>query len=160
MPKQEARFPMTVITKSFSANSLEQHWLPFTANREFKHEPRLLVKGEGVYYWNNRGDKLIDASAGLFCAAAGHCRKEIADAVSAQLRQVDFTPHFQVANPLSFELARKVAALTPGDLDYVFFTNSGSEANDTILRMARRYWDLMGQPKRTVVISRLNAYHG
>ncbi|MGH6934158.1 MAG: aminotransferase class III-fold pyridoxal phosphate-dependent enzyme [Dongiaceae bacterium] len=151
---------MTVITKSFSANSLEQHWLPFTANREFKQEPRLLVKGEGVYYWNNRGDKLIDASAGLFCAAAGHCRKEIADAVSAQLRQVDFTPHFQVANPLSFELARKVAALTPGDLDYVFFTNSGSESIDTAMKIALAYHRAKGDGQRIRFVSRERAYHG
>jgi beta-alanine--pyruvate transaminase len=151
---------MTVITKSFSANSLEQHWLPFTANRDFKQEPRLLVKGEGVYYWNNRGDKLIDASAGLFCAAAGHCRTEIADAVAAQLRQVDFTPHFQVANPLSFELARKVAALTPGDLDYVFFTNSGSESIDTAMKIALAYHRAKGEGQRIRFVSRERAYHG
>jgi beta-alanine--pyruvate transaminase len=151
---------MTVITKSFSANSLEQHWLPFTANRDFKQEPRLLVKGEGVYYWNNRGEKLIDASAGLFCAAAGHCRPEIADAVSAQLRQVDFTPHFQVANPLSFELARKVAALTPGDLDYIFFTNSGSESIDTAMKIALAYHRAKGDGQRIRFVSRERAYHG
>ncbi len=151
---------MTVMQKSFSANSLEQHWLPFTANRDFKQEPRLLARAEGVYYWNHRGEKLIDASAGLFCAAAGHCRKEIADAVYAQLQTLDFSPHFQVAHPNSFELARRVAQLTPGDLDYVFFANSGSEAVDTAMKIALAYHRARGEGQRIRFVSRERAYHG
>jgi beta-alanine--pyruvate transaminase len=101
----------------YEANTLENHWLPFTSNRDFKREPRLLVKGEGVYYWNHKGEKLLDGSSGLFCVAAGHARKEIAEAVGKQLMEMDYGPHFQVAHPSSFELARKVAALTPEGLD-------------------------------------------
>ena len=88
-----------------SVNSLENHWLPFTANRDFKADPRLLVKAEGVYYWNHKGGKLIDGSSGLFCCAAGHGRKEIADAVYKSMLEIDYTPHFQVAHP-SFLRAR------------------------------------------------------
>ncbi len=146
--------------KRFAANSLEQHWLPFTANRDFKQEPRLLAKAEGVYYWNHRGDKLIDASSGLFCCAAGHGRKEIAEAVYKQLLALDYSPHFQVANPLSFEFARRVAELTPAGLDYVFFANSGSEAIDTAMKIALAYHRARGEGQRLRFVSRERAYHG
>jgi beta-alanine--pyruvate transaminase len=152
--------PMNCVAKSLSANSLEHHWLPFTANRDFKQEPRLLAKAEGVYYWNHRGDKLIDGSAGLFCAAAGHCRKEIAEAVYRQLAMLDYSPHFQVAHPNSFELARKVAQLTPADLDYVFFTNSGSESVDTAMKIALAFHRARGEGQRIRFVSRERAYHG
>ncbi len=151
---------MNSIVKTFAANSLEQHWLPFTSNRDFKQEPRLLAKAAGVHYWNHRGDRLIDASSGLFCAAAGHCRQEIADAVAKQLAVLDYAPHFQVAHPNSFELARKVAALTPGDLDYVFFTNSGSESVDTAMKIALAYHRAKGEGQRVRFVSRERAYHG
>ena len=146
--------------KSFSGNSLEQHWLPFTSNRDFKLDPRLLAKAEGVYYWNHRGEKLIDGSAGLFCAAAGHCRPEIAEAVYRQLQTLDYSPHFQVAHPNSFELARRVAQLTPGELDYVFFTNSGSESVDTAMKIALAYHRARGEGQRIRFVSRERAYHG
>jgi beta-alanine--pyruvate transaminase len=151
---------MTVMQKSFSANSLEQHWAPFTSNRDFKAEPRLIVKAEGMYYWNHRGEKLIDGSAGLFCAAAGHCRKEITEAVSRQLATLDFASPFQSGHPLSFELARRVAQLTPGDLNYVFFTNSGSESVDTAMKIALAYQRARGEGTRTRFVSRERAYHG
>jgi len=151
---------MTVVAKAFAGNSLEQHWLPFTSNRDFKLDPRLLARAEGVYYWNHRGEKLIDASAGLFCAAAGHCRPEIAEAVYKQLRTLDYSPHFQVAHPNSFELARRIAVLTPGDLDYVFFTNSGSESVDTAMKIALAYHRAKGEGQRVRFISRERAYHG
>jgi beta-alanine--pyruvate transaminase len=142
------------------ANTLENHWLPFTANRDFKQEPRLLVKGEGVYYWNHKGEKLIDGSSGLFCCAAGHARKEIAEAVGKQLLELDYGPPFQLAHPASFELARKVAALTPDGLDYVFFCNSGSEAIDTAIKIALAYHRARGEGQRTRFVSRERAYHG
>ncbi|HVR65275.1 MAG TPA: aspartate aminotransferase family protein [Verrucomicrobiae bacterium] len=151
---------MTVMQKSFSANSLEQHWAPFTSNREFKSEPRLITKAEGMYYWNHRGEKLIDGSAGLFCAAAGHCRKEITEAVSKQLATLDFASPFQSGHPLSFELARRVAQITPGDLNYVFFTNSGSESVDTAMKIALAYQRARGEGTRTRFVSRERAYHG
>jgi len=144
----------------YEANTLENHWLPFTSNRDFKQEPRLLVKGEGVYYWNHKGEKLLDGSSGLFCVAAGHARKEIAEAVGRQLLEMDYGPHFQVAHPSSFELARKVAALTPDGLDYVFFCNSGSESVDTAIKIALAYHRARNDGQRTRFVSRERAYHG
>jgi beta-alanine--pyruvate transaminase len=141
-------------------NSLENHWLPFTANRDFKADPRLLVRAEGMYYWNHKGGKLIDGSSGLFCCAAGHGRREIADAVYKSLREIEYTPHFQLAHPASFEFARRVAKLMPGDLDYVFFCNSGSEAIDTAIKIALAYHRARGDGQRQRFISRERAYHG
>jgi beta-alanine--pyruvate transaminase len=144
----------------YSANSLENHWMPFTSNRDFKKEPRLLVKGEGVYYWNHKGEKLIDGSSGLFNVAAGHGRKEIADAVHRQLLEMDFGPHFQTGHPGSFELARRVAQLTPEGLDYIFFCGSGSESIDTAIKIALAYHRTRGDGQRTRFVSRERAYHG
>ena len=144
----------------YTANSLENHWMPFTSNRDFKADPRLMVKAKGMHYWNHHGDKLIDASSGLFCCAAGHGRTEITDAVHAAMKEIDYTPHFQLGHPASFELARKVAKITPGDLDYVFFCNSGSEAVDTALKIAMAYHTAKGEGQRTKFVSRERAYHG
>ena len=141
-------------------NSLEHQWLPFTANRDFKADPRLLVRGEGVYYWNHRGEKLIDASSGLFCVAAGHGRREIADAVHAQLLECDYSPHFQVASPLSFELASRLARITPEGLNRIFFANSGSEAVETAIKVAQAYHLARGEGQRSRFVSRERAYHG
>ena len=144
----------------YTANTLENHWMPFTSNRDFKADPRLMVKAKGMHYWNHHGDKLIDASSGLFCCAAGHGRTEITDAVHAAMKEIDYTPHFQLGHPASFELARKVAKITPGDLDYVFFCNSGSEAVDTALKIAMAYHAAKGEGQRTKFVSRERAYHG
>ena len=134
--------------------------MPFTPNREFKHEPKMVVRAEGMYLWNERGDRLIDASSGLFCVNAGHCRKEIAEAVGAQLAELDFIAPFTRGHPKQFELASRVAALTPGDLNRIFFTNSGSEAVDTAMKVALAYWQAKGQGGRTMFVSRERAYHG
>ena len=144
----------------YSANSLENHWMPFTSNRDFKKEPRLLVRGEGVYYWNHKGEKLIDGSLGLFNVAAGHGRKEIAEAVHKQLLEMDYGPHFQTGHPASFELARRVAQLTPEGLDYVFFCGSGSESVDTAIKIALAYHRTRGDGQRTRFVSRERSYHG
>ena len=144
----------------YTANSLEHHWMPFTANREFKNDPRLIVRSEGVHYWNHKGERILDASSGLFCSAAGHARKEIADAVARQLMEVDYCAAFQFGHPSSFELARRIAALTPGDLDHVFFVNSGSEAVDTALKIAMAYHRALGEGGRQRFVSRERAYHG
>jgi beta-alanine--pyruvate transaminase len=144
----------------YTANTLENHWMPFTSNRDFKADPRLMVKAKGMHYWNHHGDKLIDASSGLFCCAAGHGRTEITEAVHAAMKEIDYTPHFQLGHPASFELARKVAKITPGDLDYVFFCNSGSEAVDTALKIAMAYHTAKGEGQRTRFVSRERAYHG
>ena len=140
--------------------SLDAYWMPFTPNRDFKRDPKLVVRGEGMYLWNDRGDKLIDASSGLFCVNAGHCRREIADAVSAQLRELDFVAPFTRGHPKQFELATRVAELTPGDLDHIFFVNSGSEAVDSAMKLALAYHQARGQSGRTMFVSRERAYHG
>ncbi len=142
------------------AISMDEYWMPFTPNRDFRHEPKMVVRAEGMFVWNERGEKLIDASSGLFCVNAGHCRREIADAVSAQLRELDFIAPFTRGHPKQFELATRVAALTPGDLDRIFFVNSGSEAIDTAMKVALAYWHAKGQGGRTMFVSRERAYHG
>ena len=144
----------------YTANSLENHWMPFTSNRDFKADPRLMVRAKGMNYWNHKGEKLIDASSGLFCCAAGHGRDEIVKAVTQTMSEIDYTPHFNTGHPASFELARKVAKITPGDLDYVFFCNSGSESVDTALKIAMAYHTAKGEGQRTRFVSRERAYHG
>ena len=140
--------------------ALDYHWMPFTSNRDFKSDPRLMVRGEGVYVWNHHGDKLLDGSSGLFCCAAGHSRPEIAEAVYRQLTELAYAPPFQVGQPLSFELAQRVAALTPDGLEHVFFTNSGSEAVDTAMKIALAYHYARGEGQRQRFVSRERAYHG
>src|SRR5437867_4171988 len=140
--------------------SLDEYWMPFTPNRDFKHDPKMVVRAEGMYYWNDRGDKIIDGASGLFCCAAGHGRCEIAEAVGAQLRQLDFVAPFTRGHPKQFELATRVAELTPGDLNRIFFTNSGSEAVDTAMKVALAYHQARGQGGRTMFVSRERAYHG
>ena len=140
--------------------SLDELWMPFTPNRDFKGDPRIVVRAEGLYYYNDRGDRIIDASSGLFCVAAGHCRKEIAEAVHRQLGELDFVAPFLRAHPKSFELASRVAELTPGDLNRIFFVNSGSEAVDTAMKVALAYHQARGQTGRTMFVSRERAYHG
>src|SRR6188768_2009743 len=140
--------------------SLDEYWMPFTPNREFKADPKMIVRAEGMFYWNDRGEKLIDASSGLFCCAAGHGRKEIADAVGQQLRELDFAAPFLRGHPKQFELATRVAELTPGDLNRIFFGNSGSEAVESAMKVALAYHQARGQGTRTMFVSRERAYHG
>ena len=143
-----------------ATNSLEYHWMPFTSNRDFKADPRLFVRGKGVRLWSQDGREILDGSSGLFCCAAGHCRDEIADAVSAQMRQLDYCSPFQTGHPLSFEFASRVARLTPEGLDHVFFANSGSEAVDTAIKIALAYHRARGEGSRLRLVSRERAYHG
>jgi beta-alanine--pyruvate transaminase len=140
--------------------NLERHWMPFTNNREFKREPRLFARASGMHYWTPNGRKLLDASSGLFCSAAGHCRAEIASAVATQLQTLDFTPSFMRGHPAAFELADAVAALTPKGLDHIFFCNSGSEAVDTAMKIALAYHVARNEAQRTYFVSRERAYHG
>ncbi|MDH5749420.1 MAG: aspartate aminotransferase family protein [Rhodospirillales bacterium] len=134
--------------------------MPFTANRDFKAEPRLLVRAEGVHYWDHKGGQILDGSSGLFCCAAGHARPEIADAVARQLREMEYCPPFQLAHPAGFELARRIAGLTPEPINHVFFVNSGSEAVDTALKIAMAYHRARGEGQRQRYVSREKAYHG
>src|SRR5260221_1403599 len=140
--------------------ALERHWLPFTNNRDFKREPRLFVKASGMYYWSQHGRKILDGSSGLFTTAAGHCRPEIAAAVSEQLQTLDYTPSFMRSHPGAFELANAVAALTPQHLDHIFFCNSGSDAIDTAIKIAFPYHQARREAQRTYLVSRERAYHG
>ena len=140
--------------------SLDEYWMPFTPNRDFKADPKMVVRAEGMYYWSDRGAKLIDAASGMFCVNAGHGRKEIADAVHRQLAELDFIAPFLRGHPKSFELAQRVAELTPGDLNRIFFVNSGSEAVDTAMKVALAYHHARGQGGRNMFVSRERAYHG
>ncbi len=144
----------------FENNSLEEHWMPFSANRDFKQNPRLIVKSEGMYCWDHKGGKVIDGSSGLFCCPAGHGRHEIADAVYEQMKENDYTPHFQLGHPGSFELAERIARILPDPLNHVFFVNSGSESIDTAMKMVLAYHRARGDGQRTRFVSRERAYHG
>jgi beta-alanine--pyruvate transaminase len=144
----------------FETNSLEEHWMPFTGNRDFKSNPRLIVKSEGMYCWDYKDGKVIDGSSGLFCTPAGHGRREIADAVHAQMLENDYTPHFQLGHPGSFELAERIARILPEPMNHVFFTNSGSESVDTAMKIAMAYHRARGEGQRNRFVSRERAYHG
>ena len=140
-----------------------RHYLhPFTDFRALAAEgSRIITRAEGVYLYDSEGRQILDGMSGLWCVNIGYGRNELADAAARQMRELPFyNSFFKSAHPPAIELARQLAELTPPQFNRVFFTNSGSEANDTIVRMTRRYWELMGQPKRTVIISRINAYHG
>lgn len=139
---------------------LEAFWMPFTANRQFKTHPRLLARAAGMHYWTEDGRKILDGVSGLWCVNAGHGRKEITDAVSKQLATMEYAPPFQMGHPPGFELASRLVKLAPGDLDHVFFTNSGSEAVDTALKIAIAYHRIRGEAARQRLIGREKGYHG
>jgi beta-alanine--pyruvate transaminase len=139
---------------------LESHWMPFTGNRQFKAAPRVIVAAEGAYYIDSEGKKIFDGLSGLWCCGLGHGRREIAEAIGRQAASLDYAPAFQYGHPRSFELANRIAELTPAGLDHVFFTCSGSEAADTSLKMARGYWRAKGQGSKTRLIGREKGYHG
>ena len=143
-----------------SNQPLEAHWMPFSANRDFKAAPRFVTRSEGMYLWNQNGDRLIDGCSGLFNVAAGHGRREIADAVHAQMLENDYTAPFQLGHQGSFALATKLARMLPEPFNHVFFTNSGSEAIDTALKMAMAYHRARGEGQRLRFVSRERAYHG
>jgi beta-alanine--pyruvate transaminase len=141
-------------------NDLESFWMPFTANRHFKKAPRLLARAEGLHYTSTDGRSILDATAGLWCCNAGHARPEIVEAIQRQAAELDFAPTFQWGHPKAFALASRLAQLFPGDLDYAFFTNSGSESVDTALKIALAYQRAIGQGARTRLIGRERGYHG
>jgi beta-alanine--pyruvate transaminase len=143
-----------------TVNQLDAFWMPFTANRQFKSQPRMLVRAEGMYYWTAEGRRILDGAAGLWCVNAGHGRTEITEAVSQQLATMEFAPSFQMGHPAAFELATRLVQHTPGDLDHVFFTNSGSEAVDTALKIALAFHRVRGEGARQRLIGREKAYHG
>ncbi len=139
---------------------LEAFWMPFTANRQFKANPRLLARAEGMHYWTPDGRQVLDAVAGLWCVNAGHGRREIADAVSRQVATMDYAPPFQMGHAGAFELANEVVSWLPPGLSHVFFTNSGSESVDTALKIALAWHRARGEGTRTRFIGRERGYHG
>jgi len=141
-------------------NDLNAHWMPFTANRFFKANPRVITGASGCHFTTSDGKTLVDGLSGLWCTGAGHARKEIAEAITQQAMALDYAPGFQVGTPLAFELANRLADMLPGNLNHVFFVNSGSEAADTSIKMARAYWRMKGEPARTRIVGRSKAYHG
>ncbi|HSW33320.1 MAG TPA: aminotransferase class III-fold pyridoxal phosphate-dependent enzyme, partial [Steroidobacteraceae bacterium] len=144
----------------FQRDQLEAFWMPFTANRQFKANPRLLARASGMHYWTPEGRQILDAVAGLWCVNAGHGRGEIAAAVSEQIAEMEYAPPFQMGHPGAFELANQVVRWLPQGLDHVFFTNSGSESVDTALKIALAYHRVRGEGTRTRFIGRERGYHG
>ena len=136
------------------------YWVPFTPNRSFNQKPRLLVRAEGMYFWNAQGDQLLDGCSGLFCCALGHGRPEIIEAMSRQYAELDFSPPFQYSHPRALELSDMLARITPTNLDRIFFVNSGSEAVETAMKIALLYHHSRGQAQRQRFVSRERAYHG
>ena len=139
---------------------LDAHWMPFTGNRNFKANPRMVVGAEGAYLRDDKGRKIFDGLSGLWCTGLGHGRREIAEAVGKAALQLDYAPAFQFGHPGGFALANKIKDITPKGLDHVFFTGSGSEAADTSIKMARAYWRLKGQASKTIMVGREKGYHG
>jgi beta-alanine--pyruvate transaminase len=156
MSTQSARKPAATAVP----NDLEAFWMPFTANRAFKARPRMVSRAKDMHYYTPEGKAVLDGAAGLWCTNAGHNREPIVAAIQAQAAEMDFAPPFQYANPKSFELASRIAAMAPDGLDHVFFCNSGSEAVDTAMKIALAYWNARGQGQRQRFIGRERGYHG
>lgn len=143
-----------------SQEQLDAHWMPFTGNREFKKDPRIIVSAKGNYYTDADGRQIFDGLSGLWTCGAGHSRPEITEAVSKQVHELDYSPAFQFGHPKSFELAHKITELMPDGLNRVFFTGSGSESVETALKIARGYWRKKGMASKTRFIGRAKGYHG
>src|SRR5712691_3681636 len=146
----------------FTSADLRQSafWMPYTANRQFKAAPRLLVRAEGMYYWTADGRQVLDGVAGLWCVNAGHCRPKIVEAVRRQVGEMDFAPTFQMGHPIAFEFAARLAGVAPPGFSRVFFTNSGSESADTALKIVLAYHRVRGEAGRYRLIGRERGYHG
>jgi beta-alanine--pyruvate transaminase len=148
------------MARSVDEIDLDSYWMPFTGNRQFKARPRMIRAAEGVHFITVDGRRVLDGLSGLWCCGAGHNRREIAAAIAEQASELDYAPAFQFGHPKAFELASRVRALTPDGLDKVFLVNSGSEAADTSLKIARGYWRQKGMPSKTRLIGRAKGYHG
>ena len=140
--------------------SMSSFWMPFTNNRDFKSSPRLLVSAEGMYYKDVDGNPILDGTAGLWCVPCGHAQPRITEAIATMAGQLDFAPTFQMGHPAAFELAEQLMEYTGHKFGHVFYTNSGSEAVDTALKMALAYHKARGEGGRTRLIGRERGYHG
>ncbi|TBU71536.1 aspartate aminotransferase family protein [Phytopseudomonas daroniae] len=149
-------------TQQWQAMSRDHHLAPFSDFKQLAEKgPRIITRGEGVHLWDSEGNKILDGMAGLWCIAIGYGREELVEAASKQMRELPFyNTFFQTAHPPVLELAKALSEVTPAGMNHVFFTGSGSEGNDTMLRMVRHYWALKGKPEKKVVIARENGYHG
>lgn len=143
-----------------SQSQLDAHWMAFSGNRQFKKDPRIITGAQGCYYTSADGRQIFDGLSGLWTCGAGHCRPEIAEAVSKQLSSLDYAPAFQFSHTKAFELAERITDFMPQGLNRVFFTGSGSESAETSLKIARAYWRKKGQPTKTKLIGRSKGYHG
>lgn len=143
-----------------ATNNLDAFWMPFTANRQFKQTPRMLVSAAGMHYRTDDNRSILDGTAGLWCVNAGHCRPEIVKAIQTQAAEMDYAPAFQMGHPGVFEFASALTALLPPGMDHVFFTNSGSESVDTAMKVALAYHRALGQGQRVRFIGRERGYHG
>ncbi|MCH8813972.1 MAG: aspartate aminotransferase family protein [Chloroflexi bacterium] len=148
------------MTQAQTDIALEPWWMPFTANAAYKSDPRMLAKASGVYYETPEGRRILDGVSGLWCVNAGHCRPEIVEAISRQAAEMDYAPSFQMGHPIAFEFAERLRSFAPDHIENVFFSNSGSEAVDTALKIARAYHRANGEPDRTVLVGRERGYHG
>lgn len=151
---------MSLTAAAALPNDLAAYWMPFTANRAFKRAPRMVTGAKDMHYLTADGRKIIDSSSGLWCTNAGHGRDPIVQAIQKQAAEMDYSPPFNFGQPKAFELASRIAALAPGDLNHVFFCNSGSEAVDTALKIALAYHHAKGEGSRTRLIGRERGYHG
>jgi beta-alanine--pyruvate transaminase len=156
----ESEMAQTRPAAATAPNDLESYWLPFTPNRSFKRAPRMIVRAKDMHYYTADNRAVLDGTAGLWCTNAGHNRDPIVAAIKRAAEELDYSPAFQFAHPAAFELASRIAALAPGDLNRVFFCNSGSEAVDTALKIALAYHNVRGEGGRTRLIGRERGYHG
>ncbi|MBM3104980.1 aspartate aminotransferase family protein [Pseudomonas sp. P66] len=149
-------------TREWQDLSRDHHLAPFSDYKQLKEKgPRIITKAEGVHLWDSEGNKILDGMAGLWCVAVGYGREELADAAAKQMRELPYyNLFFQTAHPPALELAKAISAVAPEGMTHVFFTGSGSEGNDTNLRMVRHYWAVKGKPQKKVIIGRINGYHG
>ncbi len=149
-------------TREWQALSGDHHLAPFSDFKQLKEKgPRIITHAKGVYLWDSEGNKILDGMAGLWCVAIGYGREELADAASKQMRELPYyNLFFQTAHPPALQLAKAISDIAPEGMNHVFFTGSGSEGNDTVLRLVRHYWAIKGQPSKKVIISRVNGYHG
>jgi putrescine---pyruvate transaminase len=149
-------------TAQWQAMSRDHHLAPFSDFKQLAEKgPRIITRGEGVYLWDSEGHKILDGMAGLWCMAVGYGREELVQAAATQMRELAFyNTFFMTAHPPVLELAKAISAVAPADMNHVFFTGSGSEGNDTMLRLVRHYWACKGQPNKKVIIGRINGYHG
>jgi len=148
------------MSNEISQNQLDSHWMAYTGNREFKKNPRIIASAKGAYFTDDKGRKIFDGLSGLWTTGAGHCRPEIAQAISKQAMELDYSPAFQFGHKKSFQLAERITQFLPDGLNRVFFTNSGSESADTSLKIARAYWRKKGLGSKMRLIGRAKGYHG